>query len=326
MRIDAIFTDLDAHTFDPERPRASRIGVFNGRIIGFDEDLDGISADRVESLGGATVLPGFTDAHCHTAWFGLTLASVDVTALPGGLPDVYAALEEAAAATPAGEWINATGYAHRDYDGQYPDLTRLDEITGARPLLMRQTSAPAALANTARGRPPPLRRPVPRPNPPRRDRRGPSAVHAPDLRSRRDRQHRGDAPGRHPRTRLHRAGRRQGRHRPGRPSHRAARGDRAVPRPGPHPALFARHPRRGDRPRHRPLCEGGHHLLRRMRHRLRLDRPLPHRDQRLSARSGGGQAAGPGPADAAGRWTAHDRGELGRRVRHRTGRGTAHRP
>src|SRR5699024_4717056 len=98
MTIDAIVTDLHAHTLDPERPRASRIGVFNGRIIGFDEDLDGISADRIESLGGATVLPGFTDAHCHTAWFGLTLASVDVTALPGGLPDVYAALEEAAAA------------------------------------------------------------------------------------------------------------------------------------------------------------------------------------------------------------------------------------
>src|SRR5690625_1139243 len=148
MRIDAIFTDLDAHTLDPERPRASRIGVFNGRIIGFDEDLDGISADRIESLGGATVLPGFTDVHCHTAWFGLTLASVDVTALPGGLLDVYAALEEAAAATPAGEWIDAPGYAHRDYDGQSPDLPRLDEITGDRPLFMRQTSGHAAIVNT----------------------------------------------------------------------------------------------------------------------------------------------------------------------------------
>jgi predicted amidohydrolase YtcJ len=148
MRIDAIFTDLDAHTLDPARPRASRIGVLNSRIVGFDEELDGIDADRVESLGGATVLPGFHDAHCHTAWFGLTLASVDVTALPGGLDDVYAALSEAAATTPAGEWINATGYAHRDYDGQYPELARLDEITGDRPLFMRQTSGHAAIVNT----------------------------------------------------------------------------------------------------------------------------------------------------------------------------------
>ncbi|WP_210604713.1 amidohydrolase [Brevibacterium oceani] len=148
MRIDAIFTDLDAHTLDPARPRARKIGVLNSRIVGFDEELDGISADRVESLGGASVLPGFHDAHCHTAWFGLTLASVDVTALPGGLADVYAALEQAAATTPAGEWINATGYAHRDYDGQYPDLARLDEITGDRPLFMRQTSGHAAIVNT----------------------------------------------------------------------------------------------------------------------------------------------------------------------------------
>jgi predicted amidohydrolase YtcJ len=148
MRIDAIFTDLDAHTLDPARPRARKIGVLNSRIVGFDEELDGISADRVESLGGASVLPGFHDAHCHTAWFGLTLASVDVTALPGGLADVYAELEQAAATTPAGEWINATGYAHRDYDGQYPDLARLDEITGDRPLFMRQTSGHAAIVNT----------------------------------------------------------------------------------------------------------------------------------------------------------------------------------
>lgn len=148
MNIDAIFTDLDAHTLDPARPRAQKIGVFAGRIIGFDEELDGVTADRVESLGGATVLPGFNDVHCHTAWFGLTLASVDVTALPGGLPDVYAVLEKAAATTPAGEWINATGYAHRDYDGQYPELSRLDEITGDRPLFMRQTSGHAAIVNT----------------------------------------------------------------------------------------------------------------------------------------------------------------------------------
>ncbi len=148
MRIDAIFTDCDAHTLDPARPRASRIGVFGGRIIGVDEELDGIAADRVESLGGATVLPGFHDAHCHTTWFGLTLASVDVTNLPGGLDDVYAALTRTAATTPAGEWINATGFAHRDYGGQYPELGRLDEITGDRPLFMRQTSGHAAIVNT----------------------------------------------------------------------------------------------------------------------------------------------------------------------------------
>ena len=148
MNIDAIFTDLDAHTLDPARPRAQKIGVFAGRIIGFDEELDGVTADRVESLGGATVLPGFNDTHCHTAWFGLTLASIDVTALPGGLPDVYSALEKAAATTPSGEWINATGFAHRDYDGAYPELSRLDEITGDRPLFMRQTSGHAAIINT----------------------------------------------------------------------------------------------------------------------------------------------------------------------------------
>lgn len=148
MRIDAIFTDLDARTLDPTRPRASKIGVLGGRIVGVDEELDGIHADRVESLGGAVVLPGFNDVHCHTTWFGLTLASVDVTNLPGGLPEVYDSLGRAAATTPEGEWINATGFAHRDYDGKYPELGHLDAITAGRPLFMRQTSGHAAIINT----------------------------------------------------------------------------------------------------------------------------------------------------------------------------------
>src|SRR5699024_12685127 len=97
---------------------------------------------------GRTARPGSRGAHCRPPWFRPPLPSVDVTARPAGRPDVYAAWEEAPAAPPAGEWINATGYAHRDYDGQYPDLTRLDEITGDRPLFMRQTSGHAAIVNT----------------------------------------------------------------------------------------------------------------------------------------------------------------------------------
>ncbi|WP_029088333.1 amidohydrolase [Brevibacterium album] len=149
MMLDLILDNARIRTFDEDRPAARTMGVWNGRIVGFDEDVRGLNAKRRLNLGDAAVLPGFNDVHCHTAWYGLTLASVDCTALPGGLPEVYAKLEAASAAVPSGEWINATGYGHRDYGGEYPDLAVLDRITGDRPLFLRQQSGHAAIVNTA---------------------------------------------------------------------------------------------------------------------------------------------------------------------------------
>ena len=135
--LDLILDDAVIRTMDDDRPRARTVGIWRGRIVGFDDDVRSLNARRRLKLHGATVLPGFHDAHCHTAWYGLTLAGVDVTALPGGLPEVYEKIQAAAARTPEGDWIQAAGYGLRDYDGQYPDLATLDRITGDRPQIGR---------------------------------------------------------------------------------------------------------------------------------------------------------------------------------------------
>lgn len=147
--LDLILDNARIRTMDDDRPGAGAIGIWGGRIVGFDDDVRGLNAKRRINMHGATVLPGFNDVHCHTTWYGLTLASINCTALPGGLDEVYRRIEEAAASTPSGEWINATGYGHRDYGGQYPDLEVLDRITGDRPLFLRQQSGHAAIVNTA---------------------------------------------------------------------------------------------------------------------------------------------------------------------------------
>ncbi|MGJ7538664.1 amidohydrolase [Brevibacterium luteolum] len=159
MRLDTIIRNARIHTMAGDgAPAPEAVGITGGRIVAFDDELEGSYAaagevvDAAELTGGVgvpTVVPGFIDAHCHTTWFGLTLASVDVENCPGGLEEVYDRLKAAADRLPDGEWVQATGYSHHDYDGAYPDIAVLDRITGGRPLFMRQVSGHSAIVNTA---------------------------------------------------------------------------------------------------------------------------------------------------------------------------------
>lgn len=149
MRLDLIIEADRIITLDAERPDAQRMGVLNGRVVGFDDELDGLDADRVEQFGSCVVVPGFNDAHCHTTWWGLSLQAVQLDTARG-LEQLYAMLEaevERLADQPDA-WIHGTGFNQKHHEGQFPDLDRLDEITGDRPLYLRHTSGHASITNT----------------------------------------------------------------------------------------------------------------------------------------------------------------------------------
>ncbi|MEB4614620.1 amidohydrolase [Leucobacter sp. M11] len=153
MKLDLIVRARDIVTMAEERPSAAAMGVFHGRIVGFDEELDGCSATREIDYGPAAIVPGFIDAHCHTTWWGLGLASVDLSPARG-LEELYATLAAEAARLAgdpagAGAWLNGTGFNHKHHGGEYPDIERLDEITGDRPLYLRHVSGHLSITNTA---------------------------------------------------------------------------------------------------------------------------------------------------------------------------------
>ncbi|WP_309115003.1 amidohydrolase [Saccharothrix sp.] len=95
-------------TLDPDRPSASSVGVWGGRIVALDTDLP---ARRVVDLGGATVLPGFIDAHTHLAWAGRASRVPDVSRCR-----TVAEVLEVLRAAPRGTWLEAAGYDHRVLD------------------------------------------------------------------------------------------------------------------------------------------------------------------------------------------------------------------
>jgi hypothetical protein len=93
---DLVLVNANVLTMDPNRPRATAVAMAQGRISVLDEIPPG--AARVVDLRGATVLPGFHDAHNHMIGFGMSLGEVDIGSPPvGSLDELYAAIARRAA-------------------------------------------------------------------------------------------------------------------------------------------------------------------------------------------------------------------------------------
>jgi predicted amidohydrolase YtcJ len=152
VEIDLIVRAKEIITLDRRRPSANALGVLHGRIVGFDEELDGVTAAHEQDFGDAVMTPGLIDAHCHTTWWGLGLGTVDLSVVRG-LDQLYAALEsEVQRLNDAGDsesWVQGTGFNQKHHGGQFPDIARLDEISGQRPMYLRHTSGHAAITNSA---------------------------------------------------------------------------------------------------------------------------------------------------------------------------------
>ena len=124
------------HTADPERPVATAFAVKAGRFVAVGDDarirsLAG-APTRVIDLGGATVVPGFLDAHCHPSPLfpsGSPHAVVELG--PEHVEDIdalVAALAAQADVVPAGGWVVGRGYQDTRL-GRHPTRDDLDRAT-----------------------------------------------------------------------------------------------------------------------------------------------------------------------------------------------------
>ncbi|WP_028921824.1 amidohydrolase [Pseudonocardia acaciae] len=146
MRLDLLLRNARVRTLDPDRPAASAVGVLHGRIVGVDEDVTELGARTVVDCDGATLVPGFADAHNHMAWFGLSLAELDLSTT-ASMADLYDAVARRAAGLPSDAWVIGAGYDDFALGG-HPDRAALDRAGGGRPVWLKHRSAHVCVVNT----------------------------------------------------------------------------------------------------------------------------------------------------------------------------------
>ena len=150
MALDVIFTNGTIHTQDPERPVARALGVHHGRVVSLDDDLAPELFDRTVDLRGATVVPGFHDAHCHLTMLGEALVQVDLR--PTTVPTLAELLDAVAAAArdaAPGEWVLGQGYDQNHLGGSHPTAEALDAVAPENPVWLWHNSRHMAVVNTA---------------------------------------------------------------------------------------------------------------------------------------------------------------------------------
>jgi predicted amidohydrolase YtcJ len=152
LRIDLHLHDAAVLTLDGDglgRP-ARGLAIHGGRVLAVLDDGSlpaGWSAATTVSCGGATVVPGFGDAHNHMAWFGQTLAEIDLSGARS-LDEVYALVAERAATVGPDEFVVGSGYDDVVLGGS-PHHAALDRAAGGRPVRLQHRSGHVCAASTA---------------------------------------------------------------------------------------------------------------------------------------------------------------------------------
>jgi predicted amidohydrolase YtcJ len=127
------------HTVDPARPWAEAVAVDDGRVawVGPDADARELEGPDTEVLDaqGASVLPGFIDAHNHVR-LGSNPLEVDLAGA-ASFDEVRERIRLHAEAHPEHGWIEGSGFNYSVMPGgRMPTWQDLEGLTGGRPAFL----------------------------------------------------------------------------------------------------------------------------------------------------------------------------------------------
>lgn len=145
------------HTLDAARPRAEAVAVRGNRIVavGSYADVDALVGPRtrVMDLAGATVVPGFEDAHAHFLGIGFARLDVDLVGTRS-FDEVVERVRRAVPARAPGEWIRGRGWHEEKWTAPAPGAVRgfpihqaLSAVSPDNPVVLERADGHAVLVN-----------------------------------------------------------------------------------------------------------------------------------------------------------------------------------
>jgi len=152
--MDIIFYNGKINTLDQNDSVYSAAGVTAGRIsaVGSDDELQRFSGPQTETvdLKGATMFPGFMEAHNHLAIYGYLLDGIDLSATKvSKMEDVLSLVKSEAEKTPTGNWIKGSRYAEYFLaENRHPTRHDLDQVSPDHPVVLFHTSFHACALNS----------------------------------------------------------------------------------------------------------------------------------------------------------------------------------
>jgi predicted amidohydrolase YtcJ len=148
---DLLLTNGNVYTVTEKRPKAETIAVKANRIVfvGSNDNAKKFHTAKIVDLHGRTVVPGFTDAHCHIFGIGEREMRLNLEGT-NSLEDFLARVKERVDKTQAGKWITGRGWIETFWKPpQFPTRQDLDKIAPKNPAFLTRADGHASIANSA---------------------------------------------------------------------------------------------------------------------------------------------------------------------------------
>ena len=144
---DLIYHNGRVHGMTDDRQVTGAIAIRAGRILAtgsFGALARFQRKDtRLVDLNGATVLPGFHDAHVHLAGYGMSLGRLELSDA-GSVPEAL----ELIRAAPPGDWLQGQGFSVTRWGAENLTAAALDAIWPDRPVALRSQDHHSAWFNS----------------------------------------------------------------------------------------------------------------------------------------------------------------------------------
>ena len=150
---DTVYVNGHVVTLDPDVPTATAMAIKDGRFAAVGGDtlvrtFAGADTEVVD-LGGATVVPGFNDSHCHIEFAGQAGLVVDLAAVRS-VAEALEAVRAFAESRQPGEWVIGSGWHPLSQLAESRYLTRaeLDRAAPRNPVYL-PTVGHVAMTNSS---------------------------------------------------------------------------------------------------------------------------------------------------------------------------------